>query len=122
MGRRGREKRGGRGGVDTQMFTIPLRRSPFVRAGRQVEMYGQSTGYETVDHAVDKFIGPYWGDKVDYGIGLSYRPATLCSLMVQYNNPMPLSTLSRQSGTMNWAPVLSYNVAPASESPLYVNL
>ncbi len=27
-------------------------------------------------------------DKVDYGIGLSYRPASLCSLTGRYGNPM----------------------------------
>jgi hypothetical protein len=30
--------------------------------------------------SVAKFIVPYWGDKVDHGIELSYRPASLCSL------------------------------------------
>jgi hypothetical protein len=30
------------------------------------------------------------GDKVDYGIGLSYRPTSLCSLAGQCDNPMPL--------------------------------
>ncbi len=34
------------------------------------------------------------GDKVDYGIGLSYWPASLCSLAGRYENPMPQSTLS----------------------------
>jgi hypothetical protein len=29
---------------------------------------------------VAKFLVPFCGDKVDYGIGLSYRPASLCSL------------------------------------------
>jgi hypothetical protein len=43
------------------------------------------------------------GDKVDNGIGLSYRPTSLCSLTGQCDNPMPWSTLSPQSGTMNWA-------------------
>ncbi len=32
---------------------------------------------------------PLLGDKVDYGIGLSYRPASLCSLTGRYDNPMP---------------------------------
>ncbi len=41
------------------------------------------------------------GDKVDYGRGLSYRHGSLCSLTS--DNPMPWSTLSPQSGTMNWA-------------------
>ncbi len=30
-----------------------------------------------VQNAVAKFIVPGWGEKVDYGIGLSYRPARL---------------------------------------------
>jgi hypothetical protein len=30
-----------------------------------------------------------WGDKVDSGIGLSYRPATLCSLEGRHDNPIP---------------------------------
>jgi hypothetical protein len=32
---------------------------------------------------------PLLGDKVDYGVGLSYRPAIHCSLMGRYDNPMP---------------------------------
>ncbi len=58
----------------------------------------------TVEHyagTVAKFIVPDWGDKVDYGIGLSYPPTSLVSLTGRYDNPMPLSTLSPQSGTMN---------------------
>ncbi len=38
------------------------------------------------------------GDKVDYGIGLSYRPAILCSLTGRYDSQMLLSTLSPQAG------------------------
>ncbi len=37
------------------------------------------------------------------GIGLSYRPASLCSLAGLYDNPMSKSTLSPQSGIMNLA-------------------
>ncbi len=33
-------------------------------------------------------------DIVDSGLGLSYRPASLCSLTGRYDNPMPESTLS----------------------------
>ncbi len=51
---------------------------------------------------VAKFIVPEWGDIVDSGIGLSYWPVRLCSLVGQYANHMPESTLSLQSGTMNW--------------------
>jgi hypothetical protein len=40
---------------------------------------------------------------VDSGIGLSYRPASLCSLADRYDNPMPESTLSPKSETMKLA-------------------
>ncbi len=57
---------------------------------------------------VAKFIVPYWGDNVDYGIGLSYRPATYSLLYVAwragtYDNPITLSTLSPQSRITNRA-------------------
>jgi hypothetical protein len=48
-----------------------------------------------------KFIVPDGGDKVDYGLGLSYRPASL--MAGRYDNPMSKSTLSPQSGTKNLA-------------------
>ncbi len=41
------------------------------------------------------------GDKVNSGIGLSYRPASLCSLAGRCDNLMPELTSSPQSGTMN---------------------
>jgi hypothetical protein len=41
------------------------------------------------------------GDKVDSGIGLSYRLAIQCSLVGRYDNPMPKLALSSQSETMN---------------------
>jgi hypothetical protein len=52
-----------------------------------------------------KFIVPDWGDKdkVDSGIGLSWRPARLHRLAGWYDNPMQKSTMSPQSGTMNLA-------------------
>ncbi len=42
-------------------------------------------------HKVAKFIVPDWGDKVDSGIGLSFRPATarLHWLAGRYDNPFP---------------------------------
>ncbi len=43
---------------------------------------------------VDSGIVPDWGDKVDPGIGLSYRPARLHRLAGLYVNPMPESTIS----------------------------
>jgi hypothetical protein len=36
-----------------------------------------------------QFIVPDWGNKVDYGIGLSYRPVRLHTLAVRYDYPMP---------------------------------
>jgi hypothetical protein len=33
-----------------------------------------------IQEPVTKFFVPDWGDKVDYGIGLSYRLGSLCSL------------------------------------------
>ncbi len=41
------------------------------------------------EYAVTKFIVPDWGDKVDSGMGLSYRPARLHRLAGRYDNPMP---------------------------------
>ncbi len=38
---------------------------------------------------VTKFIDPWMVDIVDSGIGLLYRPASLCSLAGRYDNPMP---------------------------------
>ncbi len=46
---------------------------------------------------------PLLGDIVDSGLGLSYRPACLCSLAGRYDSPMPESTLSPQSRTMDLA-------------------
>ncbi len=38
---------------------------------------------------VAKFLVPDWGDKVvEYGIGLPYWPASLCSLAGLYENPI----------------------------------
>ncbi len=36
-----------------------------------------------------QIIVPDWGDKVNSGIGFSYRPASLCSVAYQYDNTMP---------------------------------
>jgi hypothetical protein len=46
-----------------------------------------------VSGTVAKFIVSDWGDKVDYGIMLSYRPVTQCSLVGRCDNPMRQSTL-----------------------------
>ncbi len=53
-----------------------------------------------------KIHSPGLDDIIDSGIGLSYRPGSLCvlcSLAGRYNNPMPQSTLSTESGIMNLA-------------------
>ncbi len=39
---------------------------------------------------------PWLGEKVDSGIGFSYRPASPCSLAGRYGNTMPESSLSLQ--------------------------
>jgi hypothetical protein len=41
---------------------------------------------------------PYLGDKVNSGIGSSYRAASLCSLTCRYDNTMPKSTLYPRLG------------------------
>ncbi len=43
----------------------------------------------------------YGGVKVDFGIGLSYRPLSLGSLVGRYDNPMPELTLSPSQGLRN---------------------
>ncbi len=50
-----------------------------------------------------EFIDPDWGDKVNSGIGLSYRPARPHGLAGQYENPLLESTLSPSQGSMNSA-------------------
>jgi hypothetical protein len=53
---------------------------------------------------VAKFLVPDLGIYVvDSVIGLLYRSAGLCSLADRYDNPMPESTISPSSGTMNLA-------------------
>ncbi len=44
---------------------------------------------------------PWLGDMVDSGIGLSYRPVSLCSQAGRYDHPRPELTSSSQSGTMH---------------------
>ncbi len=60
--------------------------------------------YKNIPAPVAKFVVPEWEYIVDSGIGLSYRPASLCSLADRLDNPMPESTLSAKSGTKNLAP------------------
>jgi hypothetical protein len=50
----------------------------------------------------DKFIGPDWGYKVEYGMGLSFQPVRLLWLAGRYDNPMPQSTLSPRKGLWIW--------------------
>ena len=45
-----------------------------------------------------KIIVLDWGDKVNSGIGLSYRPATLLRLAGRFDNPLPESTISPSQG------------------------
>jgi hypothetical protein len=45
----------------------------------------------------------HWGDKVDFRIGLSYRPARLHRLADLYDNTMPESTISPIQSLMNLA-------------------
>jgi hypothetical protein len=53
---------------------------------------------------------PWLGDKVDSGIGLSYRPARLHRLASRYNNPMPESTISPIQGLWIWLQFASYQL------------
>jgi hypothetical protein len=53
--------------------------------------------------SVAKFLVPDWGDTVDSGIGLSYRPARLHRMSGWYDNTMPEASVSPQSGTKNLA-------------------
>ncbi len=52
-------------------------------------------------HNCSQVHSPWLEGIVDSGIGLSYRPASLCSLADRYDNPLPELTLSPHSGTMN---------------------
>ncbi len=51
---------------------------------------------------VAKFLVHDWGDIVDSGIGLSYRPARLHRLAGRYDNPMSESTISPSQGLRIW--------------------
>jgi hypothetical protein len=44
-------------------------------------------------YPVAKFLVPDWGDIVHSATGLSFHPASLCSLAGQYDNPRPESTI-----------------------------
>jgi hypothetical protein len=57
-----------------------------------------------------KFLVPDWGDIVDSGIGLSYRPARLHRLAGRYDKPMLELTISPQSGTKNFSSCSSLSI------------
>jgi hypothetical protein len=59
------------------------------------------------------FIVPGWGDKVDNGIKLSYRPVKLHAyrLTGRYDNPMPYSTFSPSKGQRIWLQVTNRKAA-----------
>jgi hypothetical protein len=71
------------------------------------------------------FIVPDLGGRgiiVDSDRGLSYRPASLCSLAGRYNSCLPESTIYLQSGTKNlatavWAFLLLRSLWSFSEHP-----
>jgi hypothetical protein len=53
--------------------------------------------------SVAKFLVPHWGDTVDSGIGLSYRPARLHRMEGCYDNTMQDSTISNSQGLRIWS-------------------
>ncbi len=72
----------------------------FIRVDVQTAVYSEMLReYELAFVSkIAKFIVPDWGDKVDSGIGLSYRPAGLHRLTGRYDYPMPESTISPIQG------------------------
>ncbi len=52
----------------------------------------------TVRWTRGQILSPWLGDIIDSGMGLSYRPASLCSLAGRYDNPMSESTISPSQG------------------------
>jgi hypothetical protein len=86
--------------------------SPIRRNFKQEPVY-----FTIIIRPVTIFIVHDREDKVDSNIGMSYRPASLCRLPGRYNNPMPESTLSSQSGTMN----LTADLVPSRESRMNKN-
>jgi hypothetical protein len=67
--------------------------------------------------AVAEFIVPDWGDKVNSGIGLSYRPATHVAWRAGMSTLCQSLTFSSQSGTMNSATVLPIKVDLGPKGP-----
>jgi hypothetical protein len=62
------------------------------------KIYLRSPNYRTfvTSTTAAEFLVPDWGDKVNSGIGFSYRPAGLHRLAGRYDNPMPELTISPQ--------------------------
>jgi hypothetical protein len=50
---------------------------------------------------VAEFKDPVCGDKVNFGIGLSYWAARLHTTAARHDNPMPELALSPESGSLN---------------------
>ncbi len=72
-------------------------------------------------HPVAKFLVPDWWiyswlrhrvfvPARQATIGLSYRPASLCSLTARYDNPMPEATISTIQGLKIWLYLPSQNI------------
>jgi hypothetical protein len=59
--------------------------------------------YSEILYPVAKFIVPDWGDKVDSGIGLSYRPAKLHMVGRPVQQPYARVNYVPHSGNMNLA-------------------
>jgi hypothetical protein len=53
-----------------------------------------------------KFLHPDWGDIVDSGTGLLYRPARLHRPAGRYDNPLPEVIYIPHSGNLNFASVI----------------
>ncbi len=68
-----------------------------------------------------QFIFPDWGDKVDYGIGLSYWPVRLHRLAVRYENPVLETDFISQQGTMNLSTVFLLYKKGAMSLALFEN-
>ncbi len=71
-----------------------------------------------VAHSWRQILSPWGGDRVDSGLGLSYRPTSLCSLAGRYNNPICLNFIP---------PVMDYEFCyclarePAAEGRTFKN-
>jgi hypothetical protein len=75
-----------------EIYLVVVKRVP--KLGRVEFMKEENIG------SVAKFLVPDWGNEVDFFIGLSHRPASLCSLARRYDNLM--STLYPSQGLRIW--------------------